>query len=155
MVLQIQDMAPDLSLPDDTGNDISLLNYRGKSVVLYFYPKDDTPGCTKQACTFTENLSRFNDLNVDVLGISKDSVQKHQKFKAKHNLNFPILSDEHDQICEKYGVWKEKNMYGKKYMGIERTTFLINPEGKISYIWNKAKVNNHIEDILNTLSQKG
>jgi peroxiredoxin Q/BCP len=155
MVLQIQDMAPDLSLPDDTGNDISLLNYRGKSVVLYFYPKDDTPGCTKQACTFTENLSRFNDLNVDVLGISKDSVQKHQKFKAKHNLNFPLLSDEHDQICEKYGVWKEKNMYGKKYMGIERTTFLINPEGKISYIWNKAKVNNHIEDILNTLSQKG
>jgi peroxiredoxin Q/BCP len=155
MVLQIQDMAPDLSLPDDTGNDISLLNYRGKSVVLYFYPKDDTPGCTKQACTFTENLSRFNDLNVDVLGISKDSVQKHQKFKAKHNLNFPLLSDEHDQICEKYGVWKEKKMYGKKYMGIERTTFLINPEGKISYIWNKAKVNNHIEDILNTLSQKG
>jgi len=120
--------------------------------VLYFYPKDDTPGCTKQACAFTENLSQFNDLGVDVLGVSKDTIAKHAKFIAKYNLDFPLASDENSMTCEDYGVWKEKNMYGRKYMGIERTTFLIDGNGVIQHIWNKVKVLNHIEDVMDVIN---
>jgi peroxiredoxin Q/BCP len=151
MTLKIGNKAPTFTLPADGGHEISLSDYAGKNVVLYFYPKDDTPGCTKQACGFSENLSQFNDSGTEILGISKDSVAKHDKFKAKYNLTFPLLSDEHTTTCEDYGVWLEKSMYGKKYMGIERTTFLINGDGVITHIWNKVKVTNHIDDVMEKL----
>jgi peroxiredoxin Q/BCP len=153
MTLQIGDNAPEFTMPADDGSDISLSNYKGEMVILYFYPKDDTPGCTKQACAFTENLTAFNDLNCAVIGVSKDPVTKHQKFKAKYDLNFPLASDENTDVCERYGVWTEKSMYGKTYMGIERTTFLIDSDGIIQHIWNKVKVPNHIADVLNVVNQ--
>ena len=148
MTLQIGDQAPHFKLPNDNNDDVSLKNYSGQKLVLYFYPKDDTPGCTKQACGFTENLSAFNDMNCAIVGVSKDSVAKHVKFKTKHNLNFPLLSDENGTMCEDYGVWKEKSMYGKTYMGIERTTFLIDENGTIQKIWNKVKVKEHTEAVM-------
>ncbi len=151
MTLQIGDKAPEFTMPTDTDNMISLSDYKGKTLVLYFYPKDDTPGCTKQACSFTENLSQLNALDCNVLGVSKDSITKHEKFKTKYDLNFPLASDENTSTCEDYGVWLEKSMYGKKYMGIERTTFLIDANGIIQHIWNKVKVPNHIEDVLETV----
>lgn len=149
--LAIGDQAPSFSAPDDQDHKLSLKDFKGKKLVLYFYPKDDTPGCTKEACSFTENLSAFNKLDVAVVGVSKDSVGKHQKFKTKYGLKFPLLSDEDGQICEDYGVWVEKSMYGKKYMGIERTTFLIDESGKIQHIWNKVKVDGHVEDVMNAI----
>jgi len=152
MTLEIGQKAPNFSMPLDENKTVSLNYYEGKMLVLYFYPKDDTPGCTKQACAFTENLSVFNNLGVEVLGVSKDSLTKHAKFTAKHNLTFPLASDEHSTTCEDYSVWKEKNMYGKKYMGIERTTFLIDGNGVIQHIWNKVKVPNHIDDVMNVIS---
>lgn len=152
MTLEIGDKVPDFNVPTDSNDHISLSDYRGKTLVLYFYPKDDTSGCTKQACAFRDDLSRFNEMNCCVVGVSKDSVKKHDKFKNKYDLNFPLLSDEGNDICERYGVWKEKSMYGKTYMGIERTTFLIDDNGVIQKIWRKVKVNDHIEDILSTLS---
>ncbi len=151
MSLQIGENAPDFKMPIDDNRSVSLGDYAGQPLILYFYPKDDTPGCTKQACSFTENLSLFNDLNVAVLGVSKDSVTKHAKFKAKYNLNFPLASDENTATCEDYGVWVEKSMYGKKYMGIERMTFLIDGNGVIQHIWRKVKVPNHIDDVLSAL----
>ena len=151
MTLQIGDKAPNFSMPTDNNQICSLSDYEGKALILYFYPRDDTPGCTKQACAFTENLSQFNDLGVEVLGVSKDSVAKHQKFKTKHNLTFPLASDENSTTCEDYGTWKEKNMYGKKFMGIERTTFLIDGNGVVKHIWNKVKVANHIKDVIDAI----
>jgi len=149
MTLNIGDKAPTFTMPTDCGNDVTLSDFSGQNLVLYFYPKDDTPGCTRQACDFTENLSQFNNMDTAVLGVSKDSIKKHQKFKAKHNLTFSLASDEATSVCEDYGVWKEKSMYGKTYMGIERTTFLINPSGKIDYVWRQVKVKGHIEDLKN------
>jgi peroxiredoxin Q/BCP len=149
--LQIGDKAPAFSAPDDSGAKLSLKDFKGEKFVLYFYPKDDTPGCTKEACTFTENISAFNKLGVKVVGVSKDSVAKHVKFKEKYGLKFPLLSDEDGTICEAYGTWIEKSMYGRKYMGIDRATFLIDENGKISAIWRKVKVPGHIEEILKTL----
>ena len=158
MTLQIGDQAPDFTMPSDDGSDITLSNYKEDMVLLYFYPKDDTPGCRKQACGFNDVLETLNnEYNVDVFGVSKDSIAKHQKFKAKHSLGFPLLSDENSDVCERYGVWKEKSMYGKTYMGIERTTFLIDGDGVIQHVWNKVKVPGHIEDVLdvvNTLTKK-
>lgn len=151
MTLKIGASAPDFTVSDDSGKKISLKDFKGKSVVLYFYPKDETPGCTQEACDFRDHSKIFSQKNAIILGISKDSVKSHEKFKKNHALPFPLLSDETGEVCEKYGVWVEKQMMGKKYMGIERTTFLINPEGVITQIWPKVKVDGHIQEILSTL----
>jgi len=145
------DKAPDFSLPADNGETIHLASLAGKTVVIYFYPKDDTPGCTKQACGFRDHLPAFEKLDATVIGISKDSVAKHDKFKAKYDLNFPLASDEEGAVCEDYGVWVEKNMYGKKYMGIQRATFLIGADGRIVKIWPKVKVPGHVEDVMEAI----
>lgn len=149
--LNIGDQAPEFTLPTDGDGEVSLSDFKGKKLVLYFYPKDNTPGCTKQACGFNEALKSFENLNAAIVGISKDSVKKHDNFKNKYNLSFPLASDENGDVCERYGVWKEKSMYGKKFMGIERTTFLIDENGKIAKIWRKVKVKDHIEDVQKTI----
>jgi peroxiredoxin Q/BCP len=146
--LNIGDKAPSFALPTDNDGHVSLKDYKGKKLVIYFYPKDNTPGCTKESCAFNDNLKEFNKLNIDILGVSKCSVKKHNNFKEKYGLEFPLASDENNDMCENYGVWKEKSMYGKKYMGIERTTFLINEKGVIEQIWRKVKVANHVEEII-------
>jgi peroxiredoxin Q/BCP len=151
MTLQIGDKAPDFTLPVDDNTSLTLSDYRGERVILYFYPKDDTPGCTTEACDFNNHLPQFNDQDVNIFGISKDSIAKHAKFKAKHSLGFPLASDENSDVCERYGVWKEKSMYGKSYMGIERTTFLIDENGVISHIWPKVKVKGHVEDVMSVI----
>lgn len=145
--LNVGDMAPGFTLPTDGGEEITLEKLQGKNVVIYFYPKDDTPGCTTESCAFRDALPKFNDMNAEIIGISKDSAAKHDKFKAKYDLNFPLASDEEGDVCERYGVWVEKNMYGKKYMGIERSTFLIDAEGKIVQIWRKVKVAGHVDEV--------
>lgn len=151
MTVTIGKKAPDFSLPRDGGGTISLSDYKGQKVILYFYPKDDTSGCTKQACTLNENLSSFNKLKAQIIGVSKDSVKKHDKFKEKYGLQFPLASDEIGTTCEDYGVWVEKSMYGRKYMGIERTTFLIDETGKIERIWNKVKIEGHEQELMDAL----
>lgn len=151
MSLEIGNKAPAFKAEADTGEIISLSSLKGESFVLYFYPKDDTSGCTAEACSFTENISAFNKLGVKVIGVSKDSIASHKKFKEKYKLNFPLLSDADGKICEAYETWVEKSMYGRKYMGIDRSTFLIGTDGKIKALWRKVKVPGHIEDILNTL----
>lgn len=145
--LAVGDKAPEFSLPADGGETVKLSAFKGKNVVLYFYPKDDTPGCTKQACGFRDELSNLASNDTVVIGVSKDTVAKHDKFKAKHDLNFPLVSDEEGTLCEDYGVWVEKNMYGRTYMGIERATFLIDKAGKIREVWRKVKVKGHIEAV--------
>lgn len=152
--LEIGDKAPSFTLPQTADKDVSLSDYKGRYVVLYFYPKDNTPGCTKQACGFRDDLPQFDKLDATVIGISKDSLKKHHNFTDKHDLNFPLLSDENGTVCEEYGVWVEKNMYGRKYMGIERTTFLIDPDGVIQDIWRKVKVNGHIDAVRTALEDK-
>jgi peroxiredoxin Q/BCP len=149
--LNTGDKAPDFSMPADGGKNLSLSDFKGKKLVLYFYPKDDTPGCTKESCDFRDNLTQLNNLGAQVVGLSKDSVAKHDKFKEKHKLNFPLISDENCEICEAYGVWVEKSMYGRKYMGIERSTFLIDEEGIIRHIWRKVKVKDHVRDVISTI----
>lgn len=146
--------APDFTLPADGGENVTLSAFKGQPVILYFYPKDDTSGCTKEACDFRDNMSALKKLKVQVIGISKDSVKKHDKFKEKYELNFPLVSDEDGKICDKYGVWVEKSMYGKKYMGIERSTFLIDADGKIAHIWRKVSVTDHVTDIIKVLKEK-
>ncbi len=143
--------APDFTLPRDGGGEITLSALRPKAVVLYFYPKDDTPGCTKEAIAFTEHLAAFEAAGAVILGISKDPVAKHDKFVAKHELKVALVSDEHSDVCERYGVWVEKNMYGKKYMGIERATFLIDGTGKVAQVWRKVKVPGHAEAVLDAV----
>lgn len=150
-MVEVGKKAPDFSLYDQNGNKIKLSDFKGKHVVLYFYPKDDTPGCTKEACNFRDSLPKFKNINAIILGVSTDSVASHKKFAEKFNLPFSLLADEDKQVVEKYGVWKEKNMYGKKYMGIERTTFVIDPEGKIKKIFPKVKVDNHHKEVLEAL----
>ena len=146
--------APEFSLPSTEGKNISLADYRKKkNVVLYFYPKDDTPGCTKEACDFRDALQRFNQKDTVILGVSADSISSHQSFQNKFKLPFPLLSDEKKETVKKYGVWKEKNMYGKKYMGVERTTVVIDKEGKLLKIFPKVKVDGHVEEILEVLKQ--
>ncbi len=145
--LNIGDKAPDFTLPTDNNGELSLSSYKGKKVILYFYPKDNTPGCTTESCDFNEKLPDLNELGAEVIGISKCSVKKHDNFKAKYNFNFPLASDENSDVCEQYGTWKEKNMYGRKYMGIERSTFLINEEGKVQHIWRKVKVKGHVKEV--------
>jgi thioredoxin-dependent peroxiredoxin len=146
--LQPGDLAPAISLPRDGGGTTSLSDFAGKPVVVYFYPKDDTPGCTLEAQSFTSAVEAFADSGAVVLGVSKDSVQKHDKFRAKYGLRIALLSDEAGDVCERYGVWAEKSMYGKTYMGIERATFLIDGAGKIARVWRKVKVEGHTDDVL-------
>jgi peroxiredoxin Q/BCP len=150
-LLSAGDTAPNVTLPRDGGEIVNLADFAGKNVVLYFYPRDDTPGCTKEAIGFTENLAEFDTLNTIVLGVSKDPIKKHDKFVAKHDLKIALLSDEDDDVCERYGVWVEKNMYGKTYMGIERATFLIGPDGAIKQAWHKVRVPGHVDAVLETL----
>lgn len=148
MSLEVGDKAPDFSLPTDGGGKVSLKELRGKTVVLYFYPRDDTPGCTAEACAFRDSLPDFSKVKAEVVGISRDSVASHDKFKKKFKLPFPLASDEDSKVTEAYGVWVEKSMYGKKYMGIERATFLIDAKGVIREVWHKVKVDGHADEVL-------
>lgn len=148
MTLSIGDKAPNFSMPSDNNGTVSLSDYKGKLLVLYFYPKDDTPGCTKEAIGFSEMKADFDKFGANILGISKDTAAKHDKFIAKHNLTVRLGSDEDGKMIEDYGVWVEKNMYGKKYMGIERATYLIGPDGKILEIWRKVRVKEHVSTVL-------
>jgi peroxiredoxin Q/BCP len=143
--------APDFSLPSTEGKEISLKDYKGKKIVLYFYPKDDTPGCTQEACDFRDSASVFKKKDAVVLGVSPDPVKKHDKFREKYKLSFPLLSDESKAMLMKYGVWKEKSMYGRKYMGVERTTVVIDEQGKIRKIFPKVKVTDHYKEVLEAL----
>jgi len=153
-MLKENDKAPNFSLISDEGKKINLKDFKGKKVILYFYPKDNTSGCTKEACSFRDSIKIFKKNNAVVIGISKDDISSHKKFKEKYNLPFNLLSDESLETIKDYGVWKEKNMYGKKYMGIERTTFIIDEKGKIRKIYHKVKVIEHIEEILNELKNE-
>lgn len=147
-MLKEGDKAPSFSLTSDGGETVSLKEFKGKTVVLYFYPKDMTPGCTQEACDFRDHQAKYKKAKAVVLGVSKDSVERHVKFRDKYELNFPLLSDEDGKVCEAYGVWKEKSLYGRKFMGIERTTFIIGPTGKIEKIFSKVKVKGHSEEVL-------
>jgi len=149
--LQAGDKAPDFSLPDGEGGTVSLKDLKGKKVVLYFYPKDDTSGCTREACSFRDNMSRVKKKGAVVVGVSTDGVDSHRKFAEKYDLTFPLASDEKKELVNAYGVWKEKSMYGRKYMGTERTTFVIDEKGRITHIFPKVKVDGHVEEILAVL----
>lgn len=144
----LNEPAPDFTLPRAGGGDVTLSDLRGKPVVLFFYPRDDTPGCTKESIGFSEHLQSFADAGAEVFGISKDPLSKHEKFIAKHGLTVPLLSDAEGHVCEDYGVWKEKVNYGRRYMGIERSTFLIDADGRIARIWRKVRVAGHVEEVL-------
>ncbi len=149
--IKIGDSAPDFTCPKSGGGEVSLQDYHGKFLIVYFYPRDDTPGCTKEAISFTEHKAAFTALGAEILGVSKDSISKHNKFIAKHELDIPLASDESGVMIEAYGSWVEKNMYGKKYMGIDRSTFLISPDGTLLEIWRKVRVKNHVETVLAAL----
>lgn len=148
MAIKVGNKAPAFKMPTQGGGSVALKDLKGKKVILYFYPKDDTPGCTKEACGFRDAMPDFSKANAVVIGVSKDPVTKHDKFVAKYDLNFDLGSDEDSDVCEKYEVWKEKNMYGRKYMGIERSTFLIDEEGRLVAEWRKVKVPGHVEEVL-------
>lgn len=143
--------APEFEVKTDEDILFKLSDCRGQKVLVYFYPKDDTPGCTTEACDFRENMAEFNTLKCKVIGISKDSIVSHKKFKDKYHLNFPLGSDEEGAVCKKYGVWAEKSMFGKKYFGIVRSTFLIDENGKIEHVWPNVSVRTHIQEILDVL----
>ena len=151
-MLEVGTKAPDFTLPDQNGNRHSLSDYRGKKVILYFYPKDNTPGCTKQACGFAERYPQFIEKGAVVLGISKDSVASHKKFEEKYGLPFTILSDPELKVIQAYDVWQEKKNYGKTYMGVVRTTYLIDEEGKIAKAFDKVKAADNPEQMLGELS---
>ncbi len=148
MSVNVGDKAPSFSLPADGGGKVSLKDLKGKAVVLYFYPKDDTSGCTAEACAFRDALPDFSKVGAEIIGISRDPVKSHDKFKAKYDLTFPLASDEDGKVCEAYGTWVEKSMYGRKYMGIERSTFLIDGKGVIRNVWRKVKVPGHADEVL-------
>lgn len=149
--LKVGDKAPDFKLPTNGDGSFKLSEFKGQPVIVYFYPKDDTSGCTKEACSFTENISAFNRIKAKIIGISKDSVASHDKFVEKYGLKFPLGADEDTKVCQKYGTWIEKSMYGRKYMGIDRATFLIDENGRIAEIWRKVKVPGHTEAVLESL----
>lgn len=151
MTLQIGDQAPDFSLLSDQNKTVSLKDFREKKVILYFYPKDNTPGCTREACDFRDGLSLFNTKNAEIIGISKDKPEKHQKFKEKYQLPFTLLADTNADVCEAYGVINKKSLFGRSFLGIQRSTFLIDEKGIIRGIWRKVKVNGHTEQVLNEL----
>ena len=146
------DKAPSFNMPTNTGEEVSLSKLKGQKIVLYFYPRDDTPGCTKEACGFRDDLLKYKKAGAVVIGVSKDSVESHQKFMDKYDLNF-ILATDDGNVCEKYDAWLLKNMYGKKYFGIGRSTFLIDTKGKINKIWPKVKVDGHVEEVLKAVKE--
>jgi len=148
---KVGEIAPSFSLNDQSGQSISSSQFLGKKVVLYFYPKDDTPGCTREACSFRDNLSQFNNIDATILGISFDDQHSHQKFIEKYRLNFSLLSDTEKEVANKYGTYVQKNMYGKTYWGIERSTYIIDPEGKIAAVFRNVRVDGHTEEILKAL----
>ncbi|WP_426755182.1 thioredoxin-dependent thiol peroxidase [Myxococcus sp. Y35] len=148
---QAGDKAPAFQLPDQDGNTVSLAQFAGRSVVLYFYPKDDTPGCTVEACGFRDEHSALEAAGAVVLGVSADSTERHRKFATKFNLPFPLLADVDHALCEAYGVWGEKSLYGRKFLGITRATFLIGPDGVVKHVWPKVKVNGHVAEVLAAL----
>ena len=148
MPIKIGNKAPNFNLPVNGGQTTSLNSLTGKNVIVYFYPKDDTPGCTKEACGFRDAMPDFNKANTVVIGISKDTIEKHGKFISKYDLNFSLASDENNSMCDDYEVWKEKNMYGRKYMGIERSTFLVDGKGILRAEWRKVKVSGHVDEVL-------
>jgi len=150
MSVELGSKAPDFTLPTDGGSSVALSQLKGKKVVLYFYPKDDTSGCTAEACGFRDSFPDYTGTDAVVIGISKDSVASHDKFKKKHNLPFILASDANSDVCEKYGTWVEKSMYGRKYMGIERCTFLLDPESVVRGVWHKVKVPGHVAEVLKT-----
>jgi peroxiredoxin Q/BCP len=154
-LLKEGDFAPDFTLQANTGEEVSLSDFRGKTVVLYFYPKDNTPGCTAEACDFRDRHEEFADLDVVILGVSRDPVASHQKFAVKHGLPFLLLSDVDEEVCRKYDVLKEKTMFGKKVMGIERSTFIIDREGRIVKVYRKVKVPGHVEEALQFIREQG
>ncbi len=145
------DVAPDFTVPDHTGADITLSSLRGKKVVLYFYPKDDTPGCTTQACDLRDHIGEIENKGAVVLGVSPDGPTKHEKFRAKYQLPFTLLADTEHTVSEAYGVWGEKSMYGKKYMGVDRTTFVIGEDGRILKVFAKVKAEKHLDQVLEVL----
>jgi len=147
-MIDIGDKVPDLTLPDDAGNAVALSDLEGQVYVLYFYPKDDTPGCTKEACSFRDNIASLNKLDSKVFGVSRDDAASHVKFKEKFNLNFPLLSDLDGKLCEAFGVWKLRSMYGKEFMGIERSTFVIGKDGKVAKAWRKVNVDGHVDEVI-------
>ena len=151
MTLNVGDKAPSFKLKNQDAKVISLADLKGKPIVLYFYPKDDTPGCTKEACNFRDEFPKFGKMKAEIIGVSIDSVESHKKFADKYKLPFNLLSDEKKEVVEKYGVWQEKSMYGKKYMGIVRTTFIIDTEGKINKIFHKVKVDDHNKEVMEAL----
>ena len=151
IMISIGDNAQQFTMSTNGGGKFSLAEAAGKYLVLYFYPKDDTPGCTKEAIGFSEERAAFEAQNALVVGVSRDTVQKHDKFISKHDLSIPLISDEDGRLCEAFGTWVEKNMYGKTYMGIERATFLISPEGDVLKIWRKVKVPGHVEEVLSQI----
>ncbi len=146
--IEVGGKAPGFDLPADGGGTLSLGDLGDKSVVLYFYPKDDTAGCTKQAIGFSDRIKAFRDHGAEVIGVSKDPVKNHDKFIKKHNLSVRLISDAEGSLCENYGVWVEKSMYGRNYMGIERSTFLIDANGTVQNVWRKVRVPGHVEDVL-------
>jgi thioredoxin-dependent peroxiredoxin len=150
-MLEIGKKAPEFSLQSDSDEKVSLKDFRGKKVILYFYPKDETPGCTQEACDFEANSQKIKKKNAVIIGISRDSVTSHQKFKARQNLSFILLADTDSVVCDLYEVIVDKTLYGKQYRGIERSTFLIDEDGKIEKIWRKVKVNGHALDVLEQL----
>ncbi|MEA1652937.1 thioredoxin-dependent thiol peroxidase [Nitrospirillum sp. BR 11164] len=148
MAVEVGTPAPDFTMPTDGGGSVTLSSLKGHPVVLYFYPKDDTSGCTAEACGFGESLPHFEKVDATIIGVSKDSVASHDKFKKKYNLPFTLASDADTDVCERYGVWVEKNMYGRTYFGIERATFLIDKDGQVAKVWRKVKVPGHVDAVL-------
>jgi len=153
MLVKIGDKVPDIKVKDMNGKDVSLKDFKGKRLVVYFYPKDDTPGCTAEACSFRDNHEKIEKMGVKVIGISTDSIESHKKFAGKHNLPFTLLSDSEHKLAEAFGVWKLKNFMGKKFFGIERTTFVIDENGKIAYIFEKVKPQGHAEEVIDVLNK--
>lgn len=148
MTVKVGDTAPDFTVPTDGGGTLSLEDLRGRKVVLYFYPKDNTPGCTKEACGFRDAVADFSKVGVEIIGVSKDSVKTHDNFKERFELPFRLVSDADGEVCEAFGVWVEKSLYGRKYMGIDRSTFLIDEKGVVRQVWRKVKVRGHVEEVL-------
>jgi len=149
---KVGDVAPDFQLPSTRGKDVTLKEFKGKDVILYFYPRDETPGCTAEACSFRDHEGDLSKAHAVVLGVSTDPMPSHEKFRDKYKLNFPLLSDATADVAKMYGVWKEKNMYGRRVWGVARTTFWIGPDGRIKKIWKKVDTKKHAEDVLTELN---